>query len=226
MWYFKGRRKKYKSPYTGKEVDAAVGLVNSLDSTPEGIDVATEFVGRMGVTPENVEEAAEDVVSTVEKVEGYPNPIPADVGKVFTIDSNGGVILDTPSSGGAVYCHRIKTGTSLYDPTIVIYSSSNTPFTAVSLAKGLKAAGYDSNSNGIQISAIGFGNIATAEAGTTKVMILTRLWCASTQNLTADKYELTFTLTNGVHQLTSITQNNGYRPSVINDTVSEIVPVS
>ena len=24
MWYFKGRRKKYKSPYTGKEVDAAV----------------------------------------------------------------------------------------------------------------------------------------------------------------------------------------------------------
>lgn len=27
MWYFKGRRKKYKSPYTGKEVDTPVGKV-------------------------------------------------------------------------------------------------------------------------------------------------------------------------------------------------------
>lgn len=55
MWYFKGRRKKYKSPYTGKEVDAAVArggnlpVVTSADAgkvlvvDDEGKIIATEL---------------------------------------------------------------------------------------------------------------------------------------------------------------------------------------
>ena len=38
MWYFKGRRKKYKSPYTGKEVDTSVKTTKDITLTPEQIN--------------------------------------------------------------------------------------------------------------------------------------------------------------------------------------------
>lgn len=47
MWYFKGRRKKYKSPYTGKEVDAAVAKAVAIP------DTTVADAGKvLGVTPE------------------------------------------------------------------------------------------------------------------------------------------------------------------------------
>ena len=75
MWYFKGRRKKYKSPYTGKEVDAAVKKAEDTTAT------------------------AEEINATVAKVDKLPNTTSADEGKIYAVDSEGNTtVIDIPSS--------------------------------------------------------------------------------------------------------------------------------
>lgn len=316
MWYFKGRRKKYNSPYTGKEVDEAVAKANSIpdgtvadagkflrvnnegkiDAIEYPIETQVDIVYSGNVTttesPETVSVVAfsgtaedfsqlnvvvnnetlaynsdyssfddanetvsilfadgyiklfaynantfaveikqtsevidEEFAEGVKEVSGIPSITVSDAGKFLGVTPDGNIGL-IDGGGGGVYCHKIKTGTSTADASFVIYSSDSNPFTGISLAQALKKGGYDSNLNGVQISAISVGNVAAEEGETTIITILTRVWCAYTQALTADYYRLTFTLTSGIHQLTSITHNNGFRPSVLSDIVSEIVPPS
>lgn len=286
MWYFKGRRKKYKSPYTGKEVDAAVKkaedttataeeidaaveLVNSLEAPPEAIDVAAEFVGRMGVTSENVEEAvqvfsaateyayglqetgaevseiataaeyvgeldytASEINEIAEKVEGYPNPVSTDVGKVFTIDSDGGVILDTPQSGGgdALYYHSIKispsSGSTLGTdiPKFGFYSHSNTPFTLGEISKWLYDNGFTSNIHTICLPMLFDANTVTVDGGYVMMRTLRGIYSSNgtTFKICFGKQYWKWTYNNGsltpsvsnlnseYEQTTSITPNGTY----------------
>lgn len=53
MWYFKGRRKKYKSPYTGKEVDAAIKKAEDTTATAAEIDAAVNKLETFFDTEDN-----------------------------------------------------------------------------------------------------------------------------------------------------------------------------
>ena len=57
MWYFKGRRKKYKSPYTGKEVDEAVKKSADTTATATEIDTAVTYVNSLTSTAAEVDAA-------------------------------------------------------------------------------------------------------------------------------------------------------------------------
>lgn len=74
MWYFKGRRKKYKSPYTGKEVDAAVAKADSIP------DTTVADAGKvLGVTPEGkiglIEGGASEILFIHAIVDGQGNAV-------------------------------------------------------------------------------------------------------------------------------------------------------
>lgn len=71
MWYFKGRRKKYKSPYTGKEVDAAVKKAEDTTATAEEINAAVDYVGDLTATAAEVNAAVDyvgDLTATAAEV--------------------------------------------------------------------------------------------------------------------------------------------------------------
>ena len=69
MWYFKGRRKKYKSPYTGKEVDAAVAKAGKLPTVTSadvgmvlGVDDEGNIITTEGGVPEDYPYVTEKIV--------------------------------------------------------------------------------------------------------------------------------------------------------------------
>lgn len=84
MWYFKGRRKKYKSPYTGKEVDAAVKKAEDTTATAEEINAAATFVNSLSSTPAELDNATEFV-------KNFPviSPTGADAFKSVCVDEMG-----------------------------------------------------------------------------------------------------------------------------------------
>ena len=90
MWYFKGRRKKYKSPYTGKEVDAAVKKAEDTTATAEEINAAADYVDDLTATAAEVNAAADyvdDLTATAAEVNSaitFVNNLPADSAETIT----------------------------------------------------------------------------------------------------------------------------------------------
>lgn len=127
MWYFKGRRKKYKSPYTGKEVDAAVGKGGKLPT------VTVADAGKILGIDENGNYVAVDL-----------NALPAvsalDEGKILQVNSNGEwEVKSYPinESEGTIYSDTIEITQTMIDnyqwPSLMDTSLASADFTSASL---------------------------------------------------------------------------------------------
>ena len=120
MWYFKGRRKKYKSPYTGKEVDEAVKKSADTSASASEIDTAVTYVNSLTATANELDAAATYVgslTSTAAEVDA--------------------AVAETKKKK---YIHRIKP--MIVDRTFDIITDTAEAFTLTTLNTWLTENGY------------------------------------------------------------------------------------